>query len=99
MGMKKGDVVGVTVRKDWSDALGNCSTIHYFPANETPTARLFVATLISQDHFGLWVEAVEGFRSPEDTEYPSRLFVPWQFIFAIQTDDPASSISIGFLKR
>jgi|SRR5579875_1507885 len=87
MEMKKGDLIAVTVSREWADAVGPVDAIHYFEADDTPTTRLFVAKIISiTDPSGLWVESANdpllaGDKEPDQTT----LFVPWQFIIAIRS--------------
>jgi hypothetical protein len=85
MVIKKGDEVGVTVTKEWADAVGPIPALHYFDKDETLSARLFVAQLVSiTDSEGLWVESVKSIKSQEN-DRGLLVLVPWRFILAVQT--------------
>lgn len=85
MEMKKGDLIAITVSKEWAEAVGPVPAIHYFEGNETLTARLFIARLISiTESDGLWVESANN-SSEADSEDTTRLFVPWAYIIAIRS--------------
>ncbi len=86
MEIKKGDVVGVTVTKEWADAVGPDESIHYFSTHDTPRSRLFLAKVLSiTDPVGLWVEATDDFRVPEHSDGAATLFVPWAYIIAVRS--------------
>src|SRR5436309_3296750 len=99
MPIKKGDKIAVTVTKQWAEAVGPVSWLHYFSANDTASSRLFFAKLVSlTDSEGLWIESAH--ESPPDKRDADEMLVPWSFIFAIQTSNRFQSDreTMGFLK-
>jgi hypothetical protein len=85
MPIRKGDEIAVTVTKEWAEAVGPVPLLHYFPGDETPTGRLFIARLVSlADPEGVWIESSDGL--PSDKDYMAdKMLVPWKFILAIRT--------------
>ena len=100
MPIKKGDQIAVTVTKEWAEAVGPVSWLHYFSANDTATSRLFFAKLVSvTDSEGLWIESAEEV-PPGKRDTADEMLVPWSFIFAIQTSAYFQSDreTMGFVK-
>ncbi len=80
MELKKGDVVAVNVRRDWTESV-HAGFLHYFPGDDTDTSRLFIAKIVSVSHTdGIWFESSRG-----DDELGQMILVQWTFILAIRT--------------
>lgn len=95
MSLSKGDEIGVTVAKEWSEAVVTGTPFKYMPDDERSASRLFVARFISRDDVGLWVDPSLDTPPPEDTDH---VLVPWRFVLAIQTSRvlQAKRREIGF---
>jgi hypothetical protein len=65
--------------------------IHYLAGEDTATARMFVADIVSTDLHGIWVQAAKEHMDEDEKTDPTRLFVRWASIIAIQTSPYFSS--------
>ena len=94
--LRKGDVVAITVTREWADSAGAVNVLHHFKGDDyTEAVRTFAASLISiTDSEGLWVE---GPKKPGRRE-KIRLLIPWAYIITIRSGsiNEADRKKIGF---
>lgn len=84
MSIKKGDEIAITVEKGWAEAVSPCRVLRYLSGNETPASRLFIASLVSCEAEGIWVEELKDSEGKAEGD-PDRILVPWRFLLAVQT--------------
>ena len=100
MPINKGDDVAVTVTKEWAEAVGAISPIHYLSREETTAARVFIAKLVSAtEPNGLWIKSAIA-APPGEDDTVDMMFVPWSAILAIRTSPCLQSERepLGFVK-
>jgi hypothetical protein len=83
--VKWGDLIAIYVQKGWADAIGETTWLQYLNHEETPTARVFVARLVTtENRNGLWIEPATN-EGKDDVMY-----VPWSAILAIRSQPEAT---------
>jgi len=89
--VKWGDLIAVHVKREWADAIGEMTWLEFVHQEDTSTARVFRARLVSTEHpNGLWIEPVTN-AGKDDVMY-----VPWPVILAIRSQPEAARAEPDF---
>jgi hypothetical protein len=81
--LRKGEVVAVTVPRDWAESAGAERVLHHFKGDDyTEAVRTFAGYLVSvTDSEGLWFEGPKQ----EEKRTQTRILIPWAYISTIRT--------------
>lgn len=89
--VKWGDLIAVHVKKEWAEAIGEMTWLQFVKHEDTPTAKVFLARLVSAENAnGLWIEPATN-AGKDDVMY-----VPWSAIVAIRSQTEGALRDLDF---